>query len=77
MEYRSYSIYNGTLEPALIDIDANRVMQYLQEVNIHPENIIVCGRSIGCAFALSVVQNYKVMCSVLLSPFLSLKKVAQ
>ena len=38
--------------------------------------MIIFGRSIGCAVGLTVTQRYRVYCAILLSPFISLKKVA-
>ena len=40
------------------------------------DQLIIFGRSIGCAVALTVTQRYRVYCAILLSPFISLKKVA-
>ena len=40
------------------------------------KELILFGRSIGCAVALTVTHQYSVYCTILLSPFLSLKKVA-
>ena len=39
--------------------------------------IILCGRSIGCAIALTLTQKYATHSATLLSPFLSLKRIAR
>ena len=39
--------------------------------------MILFGRSIGCAVSLTVTQKYSIYCTILLSPFISLKKVAK
>lgn len=45
---------------------------------ISQDQIIIFGRSIGCAIALGLLsQQYKFDSIVLLSPFLSLKKIAK
>jgi alpha-beta hydrolase superfamily lysophospholipase len=49
---------------------------FLQANRLTADQIIVFGRSIGCAVALTVTQKYAVHSAVLLSPFISLKKVA-
>jgi len=78
MEYRGYSISKGETNPALINKDASRLIQYLFERNITQDQIIIFGRSIGCAIALSLVnEQYRFYSIVLLSPFLSLKKIAK
>lgn len=41
------------------------------------KEIILFGRSIGCAVSLTVNHKFNVYCTVLLSPFISLKKVAK
>lgn len=51
-------------------------MAFLQANRLTADQIIVFGRSIGCAVALTVTQKYAVHSAVLLSPFISLKKVA-
>lgn len=51
-------------------------MEFLLSKKFASNQIILFGRSIGCAVALTVTQKYSVYCTVLLSPFLSLKKVA-
>lgn len=75
MEYRGYSIYSGSVEPKAIEEDGERIMQFLLGNKLAVEQIIIFGRSIGCAVALSIIAKYKIFCIVLLSPFLSLKKI--
>lgn len=77
MEYRGYSIYEGDTNPKNIETDAARVMEFLQANKFTSNEIILFGRSIGCAVALTVTQKYSVYCTVLLSPFISLKKIAK
>jgi hypothetical protein len=57
MEYRGYSISKGETNPALINKDAGRVIQYLSERKISQNQIIIFGRSIGCAISLSLVNE--------------------
>lgn len=77
MEYRGYSIHEGTTSFEAILEDASSVMNYLTLEGMQPEQIILLGRSIGCAVALSIAHQYHPKCIVLLSPFISLKKIAQ
>ena len=78
MEYRGYSVSDGVTNPTKINSDANRVMDYLLERGIQPQQIIILGRSIGCAVALAALkQSHSIFCMALLSPFLSLKKIAK
>lgn len=76
MEYRGYSIYEGETSPTNIEIDAARVMTFLLANRLAADQVIIFGRSIGCAVALTVTQKYSVHSAILLSPFISLKKVA-
>ena len=77
MEYRGYSIFKGETNPKNIENDAARVMEFLIANKFTSNEIILFGRSIGCAVALTVCQKYTVFSSVLLSPFISLKKIAR
>lgn len=77
MEYRGYSLYKGNTTPANIEEDANRVVSFLQANKLTAEQIILFGRSIGCAVALTVTEKFSVHSAILLSPFISLKKVAK
>lgn len=62
----------------MINNDAKKVINYLLNRNISSDQIIIFGRSIGCAIALGLVNaQYQFYAMVLLSPFLSLKKIAQ
>ena len=76
MEYRGYSIFEGSTTPKNIEEDAFRVMDFLGTKKLTNSEIILFGRSIGCAVSLAVTQKYSVFSAILLSPFLSLKKVA-
>jgi pimeloyl-ACP methyl ester carboxylesterase len=77
MEYRGYSIFKGDTSPQNIESDAARVIQFLLANKFTSREIILFGRSIGCAVALTVTQKYAIYCTILLSPFISLKKVAK
>lgn len=77
MEYRGYSLYKGETTPSNIEADAERVLAFLQANKLTANQIIIFGRSIGCAVALTITQKYSVHSCILLSPFISLKKVAK
>jgi pimeloyl-ACP methyl ester carboxylesterase len=51
-------------------------MAFLLANRVAADQVIIFGRSIGCAVALTLTQKYTVHSAVLLSPFISLKKVA-
>ncbi len=76
MEYQGYSIYSGSTNPTSIIEDAKIVMDFLIEQGVQQSDIILLGRSIGGGMAFSIGALYKVGSIVLLSPFLSLKKIA-
>ena len=76
MEYRGYSVYGGSPTAQLIVQDACRVMEFLQSHDFALQDIILFGRSIGGAIALEVASKLAVSALILLSPFLSLKKIA-
>ena len=77
MEYRGYSIFEGNANPSNIIEDANRIMEFLLANGIQTKDIIFLGRSIGGAIAFSMGSLHKVASIVMLSPFLSLKKIAK
>ena len=52
-------------------------MEFLQANKLASDQIILFGRSIGSAVALTVTQKYSIHSAVLLSPFISLKKIAR
>ena len=52
-------------------------MEFLQANKFTSNQIILFGRSIGCAVALTVTQKYAVSSAISLSPFISLKKIAK
>ena len=62
----------------MINRDASRVVEYLMSRNVSQDQIIIFGRSIGCAVALGLMkEDLRFYAVVLLSPFLSLKKIAK
>lgn len=77
MEYPGYSVYGGTASPAAVLADADRVILFLQHYGFKPQDMILFGRSIGGAIALQLASNYCICSLILLSPFLSLKKIVE
>lgn len=77
MQYRGYSFYEGQTNAKNIETDAIRVLQFLHANKFASDQIILFGRSIGCAVALSITQKFAVHSTVLLSPFTSLKQIAR
>lgn len=77
MEYRGYSVCGGSPSAELIVQDACWVMNFLISSGFEPHDIIIFGRSIGGAIAFEVASKFPVCSLILLSPFLSLKKIAE
>lgn len=77
MEYQGYSIYSGNTNPASIIEDGKIVMDFLIENGVKQKDILLLGRSIGGGMAFSIGALYPVASVILLSPFLSLKKIAE
>jgi len=78
VEYPGYSIYKAEKSAETILEDALIVFDYLTEsLNINPENIIVFGRSIGSGPATYLCSQRKPSALVLMSPFTSLRAVAE
>ena len=91
MEYKGYSIYQGTTKSETVIDDARAVYDYLcKKMGFKEENIIVVGRSIGTGVALELLKrenkgtgNEKKIVKrnpralALISPFASVKNLAQ
>lgn len=77
MEYRGYSVYEGETTPDNIEADATRLFEFLFANKFAAGQLIIFGRSIGCAVTLTLTQKFSIFCAILLSPFISLKKIAQ
>ena len=77
MQYRGYSFYEGETNAKNIEEDAIRVIKFLHHLKFTSEQIILLGRSIGSAVALNINQHFSVFSTILLSPFVSIKKVAK
>lgn len=77
MEYQGYSIYDGESKTNNILADAKIVIKFLINFGFDIKDIILFGRSIGGAIAFETASFYDPCCLILLSPFLSLKKVAE
>ena len=75
MEYQGYNSYEGSPSPEAIQADAERLIDFLKKNKFTSDELIIFGRSIGCAVTLSITHKYQVYCSVMLSPFLSLKEI--
>lgn len=75
MEYAGYGLYQN--EPAgeeRIKRDSRGLLGYvLSELRFPVEKIILCGRSLGCHFALSLSRNFPVHSVILIAPFSSVK----
>ena len=71
-DYRGYGKSAGRPTEKGIYLDTLSVYKYLTEnENIKPENIILYGESLGCAFAIYLAEKEKVSLIILQSPFSS------
>lgn len=78
VEYPGYSIYKADKNATVVLEDSLVVFDYLTEIlKIHPENIIVFGRSIGTGPATYLASQRKPSSLILMSPFTSLRAVAE
>ncbi len=77
-DYRGYGDSNGTPSEKGLFRDGKAAFLYLTEhENIPPENIILMGRSLGCAVALKSALHQSPGALVLISPFTSAKNMAR
>ena len=76
VEYTGYGLY--TNEPSSeqsIKRDSKSIIGYIiEELNFPCDKIILCGRSIGCHFAISASKYFPVQSLVLIAPFSSIKQ---
>lgn len=78
VEYPGYSIYKADKNADVVLEDSVEVFDFLTDtLKIDSENIIVFGRSIGSAPATYLCSERKPGALVLMSPFTSLRAVAE
>ena len=78
VEYPGYSVYKSDKSAETILEDSLCVFDYLtQTLKINPGNIIVFGRSIGTGPATYLSSLRKPASLILMSPFTSLRAVAE
>ena len=76
--YRGYGLSEGHPSERALVSDALAIYDQLtQQVNIHPNRIVVFGRSLGSGVAVQLAANRPVGAVVLISPFDSLRSLAQ
>jgi hypothetical protein len=75
MEYAGYGLYNyESSNEENIKRDSKSIIGYvIEELSFSPEKIILCGRSIGCHFAISLSKYFPVHSLILIAPFSSIK----
>ena len=77
MEYPGYSLYQGSPDSATIKQDSLYLYNYaVTKLGFRRENIIVMGRSIGTGVALELMRSINPGALVLISPFESIKALA-
>lgn len=77
LEYRGYGGNKGNPTEQSLYEDARAGMQFLLENNIHADDIVIYGESLGSAVGIQLALEYPVCALILQSPFTSLSKMAQ
>lgn len=76
MDYRTYGKSNGKLSEQSLYSDAQLFYDYVNELYLENE-IILYGRSLGCAFATKLASENNPKMLILESPFYNLKSIAK
>jgi hypothetical protein len=75
IEYPGYSIYYQEKSAKIIEEDSLLVFDYfVNELKVSPDDIVVCGRSIGSGAAVFLAANRNPGACILLSPFKSIRE---
>jgi abhydrolase domain-containing protein 17 len=78
MEYRGYGLYGGASKSSnQVLEDALTVFDFATDIlKVHPRDIFIYGRSIGCSMAAHVSRYRKPSFVILMSPFKTLQDAA-
>jgi len=77
MNYRGYGLSTGSPNEKDLKADSEQIYDYLiKEMNVDPERIIVCGRSLGTGIAVHLAVMQQIRRLVLISPYDSIERVA-
>ena len=78
LNYRGYGLSEGRPGEAALCADARAIYDRLTQLEgIDPDRIVVFGRSLGSGVAVQLAASRPVLAAVLVSPFDSLRSVAQ
>jgi len=78
MNYRGYGLSEGKPGEITLFSDALYIYDHItSELNIQPENIVLFGRSLGSGVAVYVASKRKVSRLILVTPFDSIRNIAQ
>ncbi|CDW88352.1 UNKNOWN [Stylonychia lemnae] len=78
VEYVGYGIYQGDVDANQVMFDAETVLEFLIKYQqIDPQQIVLCGRSIGSGPATYLASKYLVSCLMLIAPFTSIRDMAK
>ena len=78
VEYPGYGLYKGTANESQIFEDSEIVYDYLiKGLKLHPQQIILFGRSIGSGPATYLAARKKVGALILMSAFTSIRSVVK
>ena len=79
MEYPTYSVYNSEeISEEMIIKDSETVISYLiNKCKVSLDRLLLVGRSLGTGPACWLSTQYKAAALILVSPFTSIKEVAE
>ncbi|HLZ65133.1 MAG TPA: alpha/beta hydrolase [Aliidongia sp.] len=76
VEYRGYPGSSGTTTEAGLHRDAEAAYQYIRNLNIPPERLVIMGESLGTGLAVALAARHASAALVLDSPYSSVADVA-
>jgi len=78
MEYPGYSIYYKDKSSTTIENDCLILFDYfVNSIGVNPEDIVICGRSIGSGPACYLSANRNPGAVILIAPFTSIKNTVK
>lgn len=77
LEYRGYGENSGSPSEKGFYKDAKAAINYLKNLKILPENIIIYGESLGTALAVKLSTEFKFHSTILEAPFTSISDIAK
>lgn len=76
IDYRGYGKSTGTFSESGFYDDAHSAYKFLLQNGYRPDQVVVCGRSLGTGIATELASTEQVKALVLISPYTSLANIA-